>query len=141
ELTSVERFNPHRIVTTLDWHPEITTGGPKVGPVQIDVFVPNTDPSDDSMDLHAVIVTDLDNPANSTSTVTGQIRDFELHLFGSDGAEYFIQIPFDSLTFLAKTGHKTEVDVAIGAAGVQFKGALEFVQDLADALNFAGSGL
>ena len=138
ELTSVERLDPHRIVTTLDWHPEITSGGPTVAGQEIEVFVPDTDPSSDSMDLHAVIVTDLMNPANSTSTVVGQIRDFEIRLFGD---EQFVTIPFDSLTFRSQSGKKTDVDVAIGADGVQFQGALSFVQDLADYLSFAGSGL
>ena len=54
---------------------------------------------------------------------------------------FFIQIPFDSLTFLATSGKKTDVDVQISDGGVQFKGALSFVQDLADYLSFAGSGL
>jgi hypothetical protein len=92
------------------------------------------------MDLTALIVTDLADPSASHSTVNGQIRDFELHLFG-DGASYFILIPFDSLTFHAHSGQKTDVDVQIGDGGVQFQGALSFVQDLADFLSFDGSGL
>jgi hypothetical protein len=146
QLISVEKQNPHRIVTTLDWHPEIKTGGPTIGPVTFTIFQVrdedgnDVDTSDNSMDLHALIVTDLDHPSNSTTTVHGQIRNFTLNLFG-DGELFFIQIPFDSLTFLATSGKKTDVDVQISDGGVQFKGALSFVQDLADYLSFAGSGL
>lgn len=160
QLTSVERQNPHRIVTTLDWHPVVINGGPTVTvggqQVQVTLFevrdpdgqypidsssnAQQVDGSSDSMDLHAVIVTDLDNPANSTSTVTGQLRDFNLDLFGKD-TTYFIQIPFDSLTFRAQSGKKTDVDVQINADGVSFQGPLSFVQQLADYLSFDGSGL
>ncbi len=140
QITSVELLQPHRIVTTVDWHPSIQAGGPTIAGQQIEIFVPTGD-VDTSMDLHAEIVTDLDHPANSTSTVIGQIRDFELDLFGNSGGEFFIQIPFDSLTFHAQQGRKTQVDVAIGSGGVQFQGALSFVQTLADYLSFDGSGL
>jgi hypothetical protein len=95
---------------------------------------------DSSVDLTALIITDLADPSASHSSVNGQIRDFELHLFG-DGASYFILIPFDSLTFHAHSGQKTDVDVQISDGGVQFQGALSFVQDLATFLNFDGSGL
>jgi hypothetical protein len=142
QLTSVELPTPHRVVTTLDWHPSIEDGGPELPPGSgntITIFKVNGDP-DQSMDLHAVIVTSLDSTVPSTTTVVGQIRDFELDLFG-DGSTYFIRIPFDSLTFHAQTGKKTDVDVQISSDGVQFKGALEFVQDLATYLNFGGSGL
>lgn len=146
QLTSVEQQNPHQVVTTLDWHPQIKTGGPTIGPVTFTIFqVRDTDgndvdTSDDSMDLHAVIVTDLVHPANSTSSVYGQIRNFTINLFG-DGELYFIEVPFDSLTFRTHTGSKSDVDVVLSSQGVQFHGALEFVQDLADFLSFAGSGL
>ena len=147
-LTSVEKQQPsHQIITTLDWKPWITEGGPKVLGSTVRVFVP-LDTEDDngvqvaknSADLHAVIVTDLDHPANSSSNIVGELRDFELHLFG-DGATEFVVIPFDRLHFHARSGKKTDVQVDISDSGVQFVGALEFVQDLADALSFAGSGL
>lgn len=139
QLTSREKFNPHRIETTLDWHPSIQSGGPSVLGQQITIFEPTGD-VDNSMDLHALIISDLDHPAKSTSNITGEIRDFILHLFG-DGETNFIDIPFDKLHFHALTGKKTHVDVEIGSDGIKFLGALSFVQELADALNFAGSGL
>lgn len=136
-LKSVQE-SPTRVVTRLDWHPRIQAGGPEPG---IDVFVPapGGDP-DNSMDLTALIITDAGDPSASRSIVNGQIRDFELHLFG-DGASYFILIPFDSLTFRAQSGQKTDVDVQVADGGVQFQGALSFVQDLAEFLSFDGSGL
>ena len=136
-ITTQELQSPHRIVTTVDWHPPIESGGP---PGADDLFDPTGD-ADNSMDLHAVLVTSLDPSHPSTSTVTGQILDFDLNLYGTDDSTYFIQIPFDSLTFRSKTGQKTDVQVQVNADGVAFKGPLSFVQDLASYLSFDGSGL
>ena len=156
-VTTLEQLAPHRLVTTVDWHPVIVNGGPVIGvppaDVQFIVFeVQNPDgnypgPAGDtpgsatSMDLHAVVVTDLDTPSNSSTVVTGQIREFNINLFGNQSPTYFMQIPFDSLSFRARSGAKTDVDVKVAAAGVQFQGALSFVQDLTEYLNFGGSGL
>lgn len=148
-ITSLELENPHRVVTTVDWHPVIQNGGPTIGSppndLQITIFEVR-DPDEDggtvasnSLDLHAVIVA-RDDPTQSHAIVTGQLRDFNLDLFGKD-TTYFLQIPFDSLTFRAETGKKTDVDVEISADGVSFQGALSFVQELATYLNFGGSGL
>ena len=136
-LTSLALAAPQRVVTTLDWHPTIYTGGPAPG---VDIFVVPDGSSTDSMDLHAVIVTSLDPSLPSKSHVYGQIRDFSIHLFG-DGASGFMVVPFDSLTFRSETGKKTDVDVQIGSDGVSFVGPLSFVQDLANVLSFDGSGL
>ncbi len=38
QLTSLEKFNPHRIVTTLDWHPTIQDGGPELPPNSGNIF-------------------------------------------------------------------------------------------------------
>jgi hypothetical protein len=136
-IATQELQSPHRIVTTVDWHPPIQSGGP---PGADDLFDPTGDP-DNSMNLHAVIVTSLDPSHASTSMVTGQIVDFDLNLYGTSDSTYFIQIPFDSLTFRAQSGKKTDVQVQVNADGVAFKGPLSFVQDIASYLNFDGSGL
>ena len=121
QLTSTERTDGDpRTVTVLDWHPPIQVGGDT--PDGGHIFIP-TGETDDSMDLHAVIVSNHLHPAKSTSTVTGEIRDFELHLFGDNTTE-FIVIPFDSLQFRAESGKKTDVKVDVSDSGVQFKGAL-----------------
>ncbi len=149
QITSIEQYGPDgsvvAVVTTLDWHPVITSGGPYPGVTVFEITNPDPAPDEDqesnSFDLHAVIFTDLVTPANSTSTVTGQIRDFNIDLFGNSGPSYFLQIPFDSLTFRAQTGQKTDVAVQVSSSGVSFQGALSFVQTLADYLAFDGSGL
>jgi hypothetical protein len=140
-LTSVELQHPHRVVTTFDWHPVIQTSSsdiPGVGAIFEVIDGDLGDSSDDSFDLHGVIVTNLDDPTKSTSTIVGQIRSFAINLFGNDQT-YFMQIPFNSLTFRAEKGKKTDVDVDVG--DVAFEGALSFVQDLASYLSFDGSGL
>jgi hypothetical protein len=147
-IVSTESANPKGVVTTVDWHPVILPGGPTGAAhlfVPTDVTNDSDGSSDDSMDLHAVIFTSSDPNVPSTTTVTGQIRNFDINLFGNDedngGATYFIKIPFDSLTFRSQTGKKTDVQVQVNADGVAFVGALSFVQDLASYLNFDGSGL
>jgi hypothetical protein len=92
------------------------------------------------MDLHAVIITSLDPTLPSTTSVVGQIREFNLNLFGT-GSTYFILIPFDSLTFRSQSGQKTDVQVQVNSGGIQFQGPLSFVQDLASYLSFDGSGI
>ena len=146
-VTSIELHNPHRIVTTFDWHPVIessTSDNPLVGSI-FEILAPDgtaedgtTPISDDSFDLHGVIVTYPEDSSKSTSTIVGQIRDFAINLFGNNDT-YFMQIPFNSLTFRAEKGKKTDVDVDVG--DVAFEGALSFVQDLASLLSFDGSGL
>ena len=146
-VTSVELQHPHRIVTTFDWHPVIessTSDNPLVGSI-FEILAADTTAedgttpvSDDSFDLHGVIVTYPEDASKSTSTIVGQIRDFAINLFGNNDT-YFMQIPFNSLTFRAEKGKKTDVDVDVG--DVAFEGALSFVQDLASLLSFDGSGL
>jgi hypothetical protein len=145
-ITTAEIASPHHIRTVVDWHPQIQTGGPTGAD---DLFQPfqNGDPTDtsddpvpDAMDLHAVIITSLDASMASTTSVVGQIREFNLNLFGT-GSTYFILIPFDSLTFHSQSGQKTDVQVQVNSGGIQFKGPLGFVQDLASYLSFDGSGI
>ena len=147
-ITTEEVTSPHHYIrTVVDWHPQIQTGGPTGAD---DLFQPfeNGDPTDipgdpvpDAMDLHAVIITSLDPAVPSTTSVVGQIREFNLNLFGTSSATYFILIPFDSLTFHSQSGQKTDVQVQVNSGGIQFKGPLGFVQDLASYLSFDGSGI
>jgi hypothetical protein len=147
-VTTKELQSPyHRIETTVDWHPKLQPyDGP--GGLATDLFKPyqNNNPTDfppdptDGMDLHAVIITSLDPNHPSSATVSGQIRQFNINLFGT-GDLYFIQIPIDNLTFKSQTGQKTDVQVQVNAIGVGFEGPLSFVQDLASYLAFDGSGI
>jgi hypothetical protein len=146
-ITTTEIETPHHIRTVVDWHPQITLGGPMGA---TDLFQPfqggdpgNTsdDPVANAMDLHAVIITSLDSTMPSSTSVVGQIREFNLNLFGTDASTYFILIPFDSLTFRSQSGQKTDVQVQVNSGGIQFQGPLSFVQDLASYLSFDGSGI
>jgi hypothetical protein len=138
-IQTVELPTPDRVVTTIDWHPDIQTGGPFPG---VNIFIPNEgSPQSDSFDLHVEVIsyTDPALQSKSTFTILGEIRDFTMDLFG-DGDSFFLEIPFNRLTFRAEKNKKTEVEVDIG--DVAFKGALEFVQELAAFLSFGdGNGL
>jgi hypothetical protein len=145
-VTTKELTAPyHRIETRVDWHPQLKNYSPSS--LVPNLFQPylDGDPSTgvsptNGMDLHALVVTSLDPSKPSSTTVTGQIRQFNLNLFG-DSDTYFIQIPIDSLSFRAQTGQKTDVQVQVNPIGVGFEGALSFVQDLASYLAFDGSGI
>jgi hypothetical protein len=76
--------------------------------------------------ITAEIYAPISNPAQSSYTIHGELRDFTLVLFGS--ATPFIGIQFTSFTFDSKTGAKTSVNPRIAA--VTFMGALSFIQDL-----------
>ena len=151
QLTN-RQTSPSQITTLLDWQPPLVPGGPELAGQTVDIFFPvdengdkcegTGDPDDPGVaglfNLHAVVVTDLDDATKSTYSIVGQLGTFELDLFG-DGDTYFLQIPFNSLTFHAQKDKKTEVQVDVG--DVQFKGALDFVQQMASFLSFTGSGL
>ncbi|HEX4520005.1 MAG TPA: hypothetical protein VH063_10535 [Gaiellaceae bacterium] len=151
QLTN-RQTSPTQITTVLDWQPPLIPGGPTLAGQQVNIFFPvdgdtkyegTGDPPNDPgisglFNLHAVVVTDLSDATKSTYSIVGQLQTFELDLFG-DGTTYFLQIPFNSLTFHAQKDKKTEVQVDVG--DVEFKGALDFVQEMASFLSFTGSGL
>ncbi len=153
QLTN-RQTSPSQITTLLDWQPPLIPGGPKIAGQTVKIFFPvdsggnkyegTDDPNTpdpgipDLFNLHAVVVTDLNDSSKSTYSIVGQLGTFELDLFG-DGDTYFLQIPFNSLTFHAQKDKKTEVQVDVG--DVQFVGALNFVQQMASFLSFTGSGL
>jgi hypothetical protein len=135
--------SPDRIVTTIDWHPDLKPGGPIP---DFNIFIPNNLDSNgveaDACDLHAEVITYTDPALQSKSTfsILGELRDFTMKLFGESGDTHFMDIPFNRLTFRAEKNKKTDVQVDIG--DVVFVGALEFVQELAEFLSFGdGNGL
>jgi hypothetical protein len=131
KITSKELDDPHRVETTLDWHPDL-----KSGPPGLDLFEAH---DDSTFDLKAVIVTNLEHPSKSTFTIDGKMTNVIINLFGT-GASQFVIIPIDQLTFHAAKGKKTDVKPTLG--DVQFVGALHFVEELSEYLKFGdGSGL
>ena len=107
---------PVALDTTLTWTP-------KVQPDPAGFFQPG---GAATLTITAEIYTPIANPAQTTYTIHGALKDFTLVLFGS--AATFIAIAFTSFTFDAKTGAKTSVDPQI--SGVTFEGPLAFIQDL-----------
>jgi hypothetical protein len=110
------------LTTTLHWAPTVVED-------PIPVFVPN---DENGLTLDAVISTDVTDPSNSTYSVVGVLKNFEIHLFGT-GAGEFLEFSFDRLQFTAKKGAKTKVDASI--TDTQFKGVLAFIQQLESLLS------
>lgn len=123
KITSTELDSPPRLETVVRWQPDLTPSPP--------LF---TLGSGASLVLDARTVTPLSGGSGS-SEVTGDLRDFALHLFGSDP---FLSIAFDRLMFRSVDGQKPDVDVRI--RDVSFGGALAFVNQLKDYLTFGDSG-
>jgi hypothetical protein len=89
--------------------------------------------------LNLTAIATVSETAPPTFQVNGTIDPFTVQLFGM-GDLYFIQIPFDEVTFTSGSGIKTDVNVNIGS--VQFEGPLQFVNQLSDLLSdLGGSGL
>jgi hypothetical protein len=109
---------PTAIETKLDWTPQIKEFGP---------FKPNDPVS--GLKLTALVHTDLASGA-SVSTVHGELKDFDMNLFG------FVVLPFKELTFDANSSEKTHVSADLGE--VTFGGPLEFVNELKDYLGGDG---
>ncbi|MGO9910789.1 MAG: hypothetical protein ACLPQS_06490 [Acidimicrobiales bacterium] len=89
------------------------------------------------MNLTAIATVSATAPP--TFQVNGTIDPFTVQLFGM-GDLYFIQVPFDTVTFTSGSGIKTDVNISVG--DVQFEGPLQFVNQLSDLLSdLGGSGL
>lgn len=117
---------PEKIVTELEWHPDV-----KADPLHI--FEPA---GDAALDVRATFVTPLDPPGEPTFDIVGDLRNFQIKMIGSGSP--FILLTFNKLTFSVKKGSKPDVDVDI--TDVTFTGALEFVNELKDFLESAGTG-
>src|SRR5207248_2959234 len=84
------------------------------------------------------IVTDLTNPQNSVTKITGNLRGFLVSLMEKSGPAEFIGITFKSLTFTSQTGQKSDVKVNI--KDVEFLGVLKFIEELSKFMDFGGDG-
>lgn len=86
--------------------------------------------------LNARFVTPL-NGSSPTFEITGDMRNFAVHLLGEGSA--FLVVHFKRLSFEARDGEKPNVDVVI--SDVEFKGILGFVNELRQFLDTGGDGL
>lgn len=115
--------------TRLLWTPKVKSFA--------DLFLADLDGAPATLTLDALIVTPSGDPGQSTTKITGDLRNFRLQLVGPSEPAKFLEIRFDRLAFVAETGKKTDVDVAIRE--VVFAGVLEFVNELKDYMQFGGA--
>jgi hypothetical protein len=117
------------ILTRMDWQPAL-----KKDPLE--VFEPKGPGGDAAMLLRALYRTPLNPPGEPDFEVSGDLRSFRLHLFGS--AHEFLVLHFNTLAFQSRKGQKPKVDVDI--SDVTFSGPLKFVNELRQYLRSNGNG-
>lgn len=142
KIVSRQEQDPNRVVTLIDFHPDLKAG-PLPGLV---LFAPDDSFGKDyppRADIHAEIVTDIDDPSASTARVDGRITGFVILLFGgnedgSAGATTFIRVPVQHLEFKAGSNTKDQLHAQLG--DISFHGVLSFVEELSSLLAFGDSG-
>jgi hypothetical protein len=131
KITSTRAESPHRVITEVDWHPPLQAA-PVFGP-GLALLAPL---SGAACDIHAEIVTNLDNPDESSFRIDGEMRNFVVNLFGGtkagepDDAFTFVRVPFQRFTFRAGTMVAETMEPVLG--DVTFHGPLSFLSTLAD---------
>ena len=158
QMKNERKTDPNRVETTIDWMPDLVTG-----PAGLNLLA-RFDGA--TCKIHAVVVTNLDDPTKSSVDVHGELTKFAVVLFGgqddagagvdtgadpikyldiTDSAKYagpssFIIVPITSLKFQAGTNTKSSVECHTG--DISFHGPLEFVAEMAKSMDFGGgSGL
>ncbi len=118
---------PVRSVTTLVWTPKLRDGDP------LHIFKPIPT---STMSLNARVVAEFADPAKSTFEIKGDLRDFQLQLIG---ASPFMVLHVKKMAFTVVPDKKPDFDFELG--DIEFKGVLQFVEELRNFLSSLGSGL
>jgi hypothetical protein len=117
---------PTAVVTKIKWKPEL-----KKDPLHI--FEPSTSSDPDKKSkavIKAKIRQDLKIPDKTDLEVKGKVENFNLNLFGDQGAFHILTFEFNKLEFTAATGSGLDVNPDIEK--VSFHGILTFVEKLKD---------
>lgn len=125
---------PDAVKTTLRFRPEL-----KAFPdgSSDKAFVPR---NVNGLELVVTLVVKIAGPTESSATVKGDLRDFELRLPPAAAtADAAIAVFFDRLGFVSENGGKPSFDVAL--RDVTFGGPLTFVQEIREFIKSPGSGL
>jgi hypothetical protein len=139
--SSPNAIDPQTITTKVSWEPDLVPGWPNSsgsgsgsGPLQVQF---NSNGNKSSLTLHATFVRYFNGKA-PTSQIHGAMSNFLVTLFGVMGVQ------IDSITFDSTNGSKTMVAAHLpNNAAIQFLGALQFVQKLAEVIPpgvFGGAG-
>lgn len=115
---------PARSEARYDWKTKLATHDPDK------LLLPSADGSNPSpFEMRAVTTTTVGAPGSASSTVTANIGNFKVNLFG------FIVLWFRNLRFTTQQGRKPDVDVDLHPTrSVSFGGPLEFVNQVKDLL-------
>jgi hypothetical protein len=128
------------LTTTVAWTPKIA----KILPANAVITAipppapPTPDPTPIGFNLTCVITTDLNNQAKSSYTISGTLTNFIVNLVSVD--DPFIAVTFSKFSFKSVNGAKPKFDVGIAKNGVNFTGALKFVDQLKSYMDFSGAG-
>jgi hypothetical protein len=129
-MDPIDPSEPMKITYQLNWTPTIPAGNgwlTNAGDANADV----------TATFNGTVTTDLASKGATTYTVTGEIDDFYITIFG-DGGAGFIELTFTTVTLNAQTGQKPSVTPQL--SNVQFVGALSFVNQLEELISFTGDG-
>jgi hypothetical protein len=122
------------VTTTVTWTPPIVPNNPVITPSH--PSAPANDPTALKFNLTCVITTDLNNQAKSSYTISGTLTNFIVNLVTVK--DPFIAVTFSKFGFTSVNGAKPKFDVKV--AGVNFVGALKFVDQLKSYMDFSGAG-
>jgi hypothetical protein len=122
--------------TTVTWSPKLRDpllpGVPKVITARPEADHPL------SFSLACTTTTDLTQPLNSKYSLHGELNNFVVNLVSTDPDDQFISVTFKTFGFTSVSGGKPKIDVKID--GVNFDGALKFVEQLASFMGLDGGG-
>jgi hypothetical protein len=125
------------VTTTVTWTPKIVTDNPVITAIPPPP-APAKDPTPLGFNLTCVITTDLNNQAKSSYTISGTLTNFIVNLVTVE--DPFIAVTFSKFSFKSVNGAKPKFDVGIAKNGVNFTGALKFVDQLKSYMDFSGAG-
>lgn len=125
-ITRRELSGPDRVEVRMEWHPALAGNA---------VFVAH---DKQGLSVVATSVVYLDPNRPGTFSIHGELRNFDVKLFGN--LQHFLTLTVDHLRFTAAKDAKTDLDVKVKS--VAFEGALKFLAKLATLCKFGdGSGL
>lgn len=128
-LVKRELDGPRRVESTMDWKPILKNSGNKL----FEATPPGRDRA--TLELHAkAVATQQGTSVSGQYEIHGELRGFNLNLWGKDTATHFITMEFVRLKFTAGQDRKPDLDCQVGR--VSFHGALSFVRELSKYISF-----
>lgn len=128
-LVKRELTGPRRVESTMDWKPVLKNSPNKL----FEATPPGRDRA--TLELHAkTVVTQEGTSVSGQYTVRGELRGFNVNLWGTEASTHFITLEFGHLRFTSAQNGKPDLECEVG--NVTFHGALSFVRELSKYISF-----